>query len=66
MEIFELRLPARASITLIVRDDRGFVPSPATMLRKLTRLQAELDSGRAPGGWSLARSSPASGWSISS
>jgi cell volume regulation protein A len=38
VEIFELRLPAQASIALIVRDDRGFVPSPATMLRTGDRL----------------------------
>ena len=38
VEIFELRLPAQASIALIVRDDRGFVPSPTTMLRTGDRL----------------------------
>jgi NhaP-type Na+/H+ and K+/H+ antiporter len=33
VEIFELRLPAEASITLVVRDGHSFVPSPTTMLR---------------------------------
>jgi cell volume regulation protein A len=33
VEIFELRLPPEASITLVVRDDRSFVPGPTTMLR---------------------------------
>ncbi|HEY7489058.1 MAG TPA: potassium/proton antiporter [Streptosporangiaceae bacterium] len=33
VEIFELRLPAKASITLVVRDGRSFVPSPDTMLQ---------------------------------
>ncbi|HEX2314890.1 MAG TPA: potassium/proton antiporter [Thermomonospora sp.] len=33
VEIFELRLPAKASITLIVRDGRSFVPGPTTELR---------------------------------
>ena len=34
VEIFELRLPAGAAITLIVRDERSFVPDPATGLRR--------------------------------
>ena len=38
MEIFELRLPAQASIALIVRDGKGFVPSPTTPLRTADRL----------------------------
>jgi len=33
VEIFELRLPARANITLVVRDGEAFVPNPRTMLR---------------------------------
>jgi potassium/hydrogen antiporter len=33
VEIFELRLPAKASITLIVRNGRSFVPEPTTELR---------------------------------
>jgi NhaP-type Na+/H+ and K+/H+ antiporter len=33
VEIFELRLPAEASITLVVRDGRSFVPTPTTVLR---------------------------------
>lgn len=33
VEIFELRLPAEALITLVVRDGRSFVPGPRTMLR---------------------------------
>jgi NhaP-type Na+/H+ and K+/H+ antiporter len=38
VEIFELRLPARANIALIVRDGKGFVPSPSTTLRTGDRL----------------------------
>ena len=38
VEIFELRLPAQASIALIVRGDEGFVPSPTTALRSGDRL----------------------------
>jgi cell volume regulation protein A len=38
VEIFELRLPAQASIALIVRDGQGFVPSPTTPLRTGDRL----------------------------
>ena len=30
VELFELRLPAGANVTLVVRDDKGFVPSPDT------------------------------------
>lgn len=33
VEIFELRLPANAAITMVVREGRSFVPSPATRLR---------------------------------
>jgi cell volume regulation protein A len=33
VEIFELRLPARANITLVVRDGEAFVPTQQTMLR---------------------------------
>jgi cell volume regulation protein A len=33
VEIFELRLPARANVTLVVRDGEAFVPIPQTMLR---------------------------------
>ena len=38
VEIFELRLPAQASIALIVRDRKGFVPGPTTTLRAGDRL----------------------------
>ncbi|REE96228.1 potassium/proton antiporter [Thermomonospora umbrina] len=38
VEIFELRLPAKASITLIVRDEGSFVPGPTTELRGGDRL----------------------------
>ena len=38
VEIFELRLPAEANIALIVRDGRGFVPSPTTRLEVGDRL----------------------------
>jgi potassium/hydrogen antiporter len=33
VEIFELRLPTRANVTLVVRDGEAFVPSPRTVLR---------------------------------
>jgi cell volume regulation protein A len=33
VEIFELRLPARANVTLVVRDGEAFVPTQQTMLR---------------------------------
>jgi cell volume regulation protein A len=33
VEIFELRMPDRANITLVVRGDEAFVPGPTTMLR---------------------------------
>jgi NhaP-type Na+/H+ and K+/H+ antiporter len=33
VEIFELRMPPEASITLVVRDGRSFVPTPTTALR---------------------------------
>ena len=38
VEIYELRLPAQASIALIVRDGTGFVPTPTTTLRTGDRL----------------------------
>lgn len=38
VEIFELRLPAAASIALIVRDGQGLVPGPTTVLRTGDRL----------------------------
>jgi potassium/hydrogen antiporter len=38
VEIFELRLPAQASVALIVRDGQGFVPGPTTALRTGDRL----------------------------
>ena len=34
VELFELRLPAGANVTLVVRDDKGFVPNPSTPLRR--------------------------------
>jgi cell volume regulation protein A len=34
VELFELRLPAGANVTLVVRDDQGFVPTPNTPLRR--------------------------------
>ena len=38
VEIFELRLPAEASVALIVRDGSGLVPGPTTVLRTGDRL----------------------------
>ncbi|MFF5704537.1 potassium/proton antiporter [Streptomyces sp. NPDC012794] len=34
VEVGELRLPAGASVTLVVRDAKSFVPSPTTVLRR--------------------------------
>ncbi|MFD8589408.1 potassium/proton antiporter [Streptomyces sp. NPDC059637] len=34
VEVSELRLPAGASVTLVVRDGESFVPTPSTMLRR--------------------------------
>jgi cell volume regulation protein A len=33
VEVFELRLPPGANVTLILRGGEGFVPSPRTTLR---------------------------------
>ena len=38
VEISELRLPAQANLALIVRDGRGFVPAPSTVLQAGDRL----------------------------
>ena len=38
VEVFELRLPAQASLALIVRDGHGIVPGPTTVLRTGDRL----------------------------
>lgn len=34
VEVGELRLPAGAAVTLVVREDESFVPSPTTVLRR--------------------------------
>lgn len=34
VEVSELRLPPGAAVTLVVREDRSFVPSPSTVLRR--------------------------------
>ncbi|MFE1228931.1 potassium/proton antiporter [Streptomyces sp. NPDC058745] len=34
VEVAELRLPAGAAVTLVVRDDKSFVPGPTTVLRR--------------------------------
>ncbi|MDK9495702.1 potassium/proton antiporter [Streptomyces katrae] len=34
VEVGELRLPAGASVTLVVRDSKSFVPAPSTVLRR--------------------------------
>lgn len=34
VEVGELRLPAGAAVTLVVRDDNSFVPAPSTVLRR--------------------------------
>ena len=38
VEVFELRLPPGAALTMIVRDGKGFVPSPSTVLRRHDQL----------------------------
>lgn len=38
VEVFELRLPAQANLALIVRDEKGIVPGPTTVLRAGDRL----------------------------
>jgi cell volume regulation protein A len=38
VEVFELRLPEGAHVTLIVRGGQGFVPSPQTVIRRGDRL----------------------------
>ena len=34
VEVAELRLPAGAAVTLVVREEKSFVPGPATVLRR--------------------------------
>ncbi len=34
VEVNELRLPAGAAVTLVVRDEKSFVPLPSTVLRR--------------------------------
>lgn len=38
VEVSELRLPAGAAVTLVVRDGKSFVPLPATVLRRADEL----------------------------
>jgi cell volume regulation protein A len=38
IEVFELRLPTGANVTLVVRSGKGFVPSPQTTLRHADQL----------------------------
>ena len=38
VEVFELRLPAQANLALIVREEKGIVPGPTTVLRAGDRL----------------------------
>jgi cell volume regulation protein A len=38
IEVFELRLPTGANVTLVVRGGKGFVPSPQTTLRHADQL----------------------------
>jgi potassium/hydrogen antiporter len=38
VEVFELRLPAQANLALIVRDEKGIVPGPTTVLQAGDRL----------------------------
>ena len=45
VEIFELRLPAQASVALIVRGDKGFVPAPTTALQTGDRLLIVASAG---------------------
>ena len=45
VEVFELRLPAGANVTLIVRGGKGFVPAPQTPLRHGDQLLIVATSG---------------------
>ncbi|MGH3099324.1 MAG: potassium/proton antiporter [Streptosporangiales bacterium] len=45
IELFELRLPAGASVTLVVRGGNGFVPAPTTLLRPDDQLLIVATSG---------------------
>jgi cell volume regulation protein A len=38
VEVYELRLPSAANMSLIVRDGEGFVPGPTTVLRTGDRI----------------------------
>ena len=50
VELFELRLPPGANVTLVVRDGKGFVPQGQTVLRHGDQLLVVSDGGRAPQG----------------
>ncbi len=60
VEVFELRLPAEAIISLVVRDGHGLVPGPTTRLRAATGCSS---SSRPPSGprWSAACARSAGG-----
>jgi cell volume regulation protein A len=70
VEVFELRLPAGANVTLVVRGGKGFVPSPQTTLRRgdqllivatvQTRLAAESRVRQ------ISRSGRLAGWNTTS
>lgn len=44
-ELHELRLPGQASVTLIIRDEAGFVPTPATLIRPSDQLLVVTTAG---------------------
>ncbi|NEB40874.1 potassium/proton antiporter [Streptomyces sp. SID14515] len=76
VEVGELRLPAGSAVTLVVRENKSFVPSPATVLRRgdellvvatdpvrdrtEERLRAVAEGGKLAG-WLGTGGSPASG-----
>ncbi|WP_307782952.1 MULTISPECIES: potassium/proton antiporter [unclassified Streptomyces] len=76
VEVSELRLPAGAAVTLVVRENKSFVPSPSTVLRRgdellvvatdpvrdraEERLRAVAEGGKLAG-WLGTGGSPASG-----
>ncbi len=70
VEVSELRLPAGAAVTLVVRENKSFVPSPSTVLRRgdellvvatdpvrdraEERLRAVAEGGKLVTGWAPA------------
>ncbi|CAM5683528.1 hypothetical protein SGLAM104S_04410 [Streptomyces glaucescens] len=65
VEVNELRLPAGAAVTLIVRDDKSFVPLPSTVLRRGDELLVvATDPVRTPRSDGCARWAGAASWPL--